>query len=635
VAAVNADASWLRIAGRSLPPDLNPWSPPGTYVASFDFIKRPEALRPIEALRWDLVVVDEAHAAGLATDRRAAIDAIARTARQVLLLTATPPADALQFAALCRIGAAADEEGPVFFQRGPGSEREPGRRSILLATRLSVAERRLHRLLERYTTLVWREAVRSGNANARLATIVLRKRALSSAASLAQSLERRKELLAGVRRPEDVQLLLPLGDQDDEGLDEAVSDELLGAAGLLDAASEQRWLQIVLDAALSVAVEGKVRVLLRLLRRIREPALVFTEYRDTLERLRGALEQAGLPVSVLHGGLSAAERRDALTGAGRSGGALLATDAASEGLNLQHAFRIVIHFELPWNPMRLLQRAGRVDRIGQRHRVHEVAFVASDTAEALVLAPLARRALGRFAGGGRRMLQLLTESQVARAVFEGRPCDPPAQTATSRSCRQLDLAVESLQEVRRLTRHRAIARSTAARGRQISYVPVAVVRRSSLLPGVVLVFDLKGLSADGQVVQRSLTAIQMALTVAQWPRQPQQLRRELARYLPGLLEAAAPTLERVSRAALDNARAVFLQASDRARQRERAIAATTRSAAMQLVQAGLFDRPERLSRSTRHLTPGGDLLEPPETDRRPADLTSSADLRAVLLVSAR
>ena len=73
------------------------------------------------------------------------------------------------------------------------------------------------------------------------------------------------------------------------------------------------------------------------------------------------------------------------------GGLLLATDAASEGLNLQSRCRLVVHFELPWNPMRLEQRVGRVDRLGQAQRVHEVLLVARHTAERLVLAPLVRR----------------------------------------------------------------------------------------------------------------------------------------------------------------------------------------------------------------------------------------------------
>ena len=300
--AVNADASWLRTVGRSLPPELNPWSPPGTYIASFDFVKRPEALRPLEALRWDLVIVDEAHAATVATNRRAAIDAIAQTSQRVVLLTATPPGDAVQFAALCQIGTAADDGGPVVFQRG-STEKGPGRRSIVLATHVSEEERRLHRLLERYTTLVWREAVRSGNAHAL---------ARDDRAAKAGAVERRfpgavaaasdRSCWPAFGRPTSSSCRSRSPTQTTRREMKSASDDMLGALGLRDAASEQRWLNAVLDAALVVRHQSKARVLVRLLKRVREPALVFTEYRDTLEELRRGSSRSG------HPGLRAARR---------------------------------------------------------------------------------------------------------------------------------------------------------------------------------------------------------------------------------------------------------------------------------------------------------------------------------------
>src|SRR5262249_41272645 len=63
---------------------------------------------------------------------------------------------------------------------------------------------------------------------------------------------------------------------------------------------------------------------------------------------------------------------------------LLATDAAGEGLNLQATCRTVVNIELPWNPMRLEQRIGRVDRIGQRHTVHAFHFIAASGEERML-----------------------------------------------------------------------------------------------------------------------------------------------------------------------------------------------------------------------------------------------------------
>src|SRR2546430_6091553 len=70
---------------------------------------------------------------------------------------------------------------------------------------------------------------------------------------------------------------------------------------------------------------------------------------------------------------------------------LLATDAAGEGLNLHHACRVVINLELPWNPMRLEQRIGRVDRIGQPRVVHAWHLIAADTGETQILSRLEDR----------------------------------------------------------------------------------------------------------------------------------------------------------------------------------------------------------------------------------------------------
>ena len=70
---------------------------------------------------------------------------------------------------------------------------------------------------------------------------------------------------------------------------------------------------------------------------------------------------------------------------------LLATDAASEGLNLQQRCRLVVHLEVPWTPTRIEQRVGRVDRIGQSRTVHQVHLVASGTVEESRVASVVQR----------------------------------------------------------------------------------------------------------------------------------------------------------------------------------------------------------------------------------------------------
>jgi superfamily II DNA or RNA helicase len=640
VETILADAEWLRAIGACVPPGMNPWSPPGVYVASFDFVKRPEALRPLEDVRWDLLVVDEAHAAGIGTDRRAAIHGIALRSYRVVLLTATPPADDLQFRALCGIGATADDPDIVLLKRARVSEGRPARRSILLSVRMRDEDRRVHRMLERYTTLVWRNARRSGNHHSRLLTTTLRKRALSSIASLGASLRRRRDLLAAAGSPIEHQMMLPLDpldplDDDDRGPgDDSVADDVLLAAGLGDGAAEQRWLEALLSAvAAAAATDAKLRVLVRLLSRIRQPALVFTEYRDTLERLRQHLTASGVSVSVLHGGLSSEERRQALDEFGRGGATLLATDAAAEGLNLQRACRVVVHYELPWNPSRMLQRAGRVDRIGQRRRVHEIALVASDTAESLVLAPLARRAMGWSRGtGSGRMLELLTESRVAELVFDG-AVPHPAGASGDVAHFGLDLSEDALVEAARHERRSYVSATMRAQihGHREG-IPVSLLRRSSLPAGFVLIFDIKTCAFDRSVIERAAAAIHVAIALPASPRTRRRIKTTTNDLLSALRAATAPALEALECRQRDALRDRYRKAAERMEHRAGAVRKAHESVARQLVQAGLFDRRPRREARHRH-----DVLERDgpanETSIGVADLTSSADLRAVLIVT--
>ena len=310
-----ADADWLARASRDLPADVNPWTLPGLYLSSFDFIKRPEVLDPIEQVQWDIVIVDEAHGASVGTARRAAVQAVASRSRRVLLLTATPHAgDIQQFAALCQIGEVAGESPPLLvFQR---SRADAGaacrRRTVVLPVTPTDAERRMHRLLDQYSSRVLRAAEAREDIHARLTAIVLKKRALSGAGSLAASARRRLVLLADVSAPRlEYQPSLPLaadGMEPGEGDDE-LPDAVLAGPGLEDIGQERRWLSAIVSVAENAARdESKRRLLLRFLTRVREPVLVFTEFRDTLEQLYRAVLAAGHPVRRLHGGLSAGER---------------------------------------------------------------------------------------------------------------------------------------------------------------------------------------------------------------------------------------------------------------------------------------------------------------------------------------
>lgn len=383
-----ADADTLRLRGAALPPSVSPWRAGPIVISSIDFVKQPEIRRGVDRLLWDLLIVDEAHTLTRGTDRLAAADAIARRSDRVVLLTATPHDGRDEgFRALCELGRTSRADALAVFRRSrAAAETIPRRVTRRLAVHPSRAERRLHALLEAYAERVWRAG--QAAAGARLAMTVLFKRAASSAASLAQSLERRRALVveATAGATDGEQPALPL-----EGDADQPPDRVLGAPGL-GAARERTWLNLLIHAAHAAARDdAKLRVLRRLLRRVREPVIVFTEYRDTLTRLETALARE-VPLAIVHGACAAETRREALRVFERGDArVLLATDAASEGLNLQARCRFVVHVELPWSPTRLEQRVGRVDRLGQTRTVHSLHLVAGRVESAIEARLDARR----------------------------------------------------------------------------------------------------------------------------------------------------------------------------------------------------------------------------------------------------
>jgi superfamily II DNA or RNA helicase len=380
----------------------NPWAAHAVAITSIDYVKRAEVMRSLEPLLWDVVVFDEAHALAGASDRAAAATLLGARARRLIMLTATPHSgDDATFRRLCGIGALTSEPPLLVFRRSREDAGIAGkRRTIALAVRPTPAESAMHRLLVAYARRVWADSARDGGGG-RLAVTVLMRRACSSAASLARSVERRIALLESLPGAA-AQLALPFAGAptaDEE------PDAVLAAPGLHDGTEERLILTRLLAVARAAAkAESKIAALRRVLRRVREPVLVFTEYRDTLAQL--AAQLTADPV-LLHGGMPARQRRAAAFAFTHGSAALmLATDAASEGLNLHTRCRVVINLELPWMPLRLEQRIGRVDRIGQARTVHALNLVARGSGEEHVLRRLSQRlarAQGSLAGDGAEM----------------------------------------------------------------------------------------------------------------------------------------------------------------------------------------------------------------------------------------
>jgi superfamily II DNA or RNA helicase len=620
-----ADTRWLVSMNRELPADVNPWLLPGIYLVSYDFVKQPEIFTSLEEVRWDLLVADEAHAAGPGTARLTAVQGLGARARRIVLLTATPPdSEPSALRPLTNLGRFDGEGQMTVFRRSRADAGYPGtRRTVLLPVRLTTAERLMHARLDAYAVRVWREAGARQHAAARLAAMVLQKRALSTATSLQISVQRRIALLTGGSQPSGEQWRLPLYDEDP--LTDTIGDDVLGAPGLGDPNAERAVLISIADAAAeAAATESKVAALRRLLRRAAEPAIIFTEYRDTVAHLARAFRD--MQPLTLDGSMTPGERTAVQRTFAERGGLLISTDAASEGLNLHHRCRMVVHFELPWMPTRLEQRAGRVDRFGQSRTVHEIMLVARHTCERRVLAPLVRRIRTSASAGAARHLSSLPESAVAAAVLGRTPVDVP-ETHPAPDLSTLPLRSEAEEECQRIATLRRIW-TGVRNGSAWTGAGEIVVHASGIATGRVLIVARVSVEdSQGIVLHQGLVPLEMPLDPHRRPRRAVEVKALARALLEGFSTGAGSLVEELldMRAVMRRIRAVLTGLAAR-----EALLATGRGEAEQ-VQPGLFDRRAmqragHRARSRSILAEETSILVP---DGRPVDLRTRFEIVAV------
>ena len=379
---------------------------------------------PIARRAFDLLIVDEAHHVAPAAPQQAyAVDsqqtkAVRRLAGHFehrLFLTATPHNGYTEsFTALLEMidpqrfarGMTPDREArdEVVVRRlkdkvvnDDGTPKFPGRDPRPIPVDYPADEREVHRWLAQYARLR-RQRLGTSKAAARaadLVTLLLKKRLFSSPAAFAQTVDvhrRSMEAQAGTRRiPDEVppylETLFDDDTLDDEALAEAENDNLTRSGRLQPppAPEELDLLDRMERWALSheARPDAKAKALIGYLTAVCKPdgrnwanerVVVFTEYRDTQRWLADLLQQAGLGdghLTQLHGGMSVEEReqlREAFQASPDEHPVriLLATDAASEGIDLQRHCHRLVNYDIPFNPNKLEQRIGRIDRYGQR-----------------------------------------------------------------------------------------------------------------------------------------------------------------------------------------------------------------------------------------------------------------------------
>jgi SNF2 family DNA or RNA helicase len=263
---------------------------------------------------------------------------------------------------------------------------------------LTQQERTALNAVEAYVREGYARAERTNDAAVGFVMVIFQKLMASSIRALRTSLDRRRVRLeksagAPVLSKKTKAMIVDIEERlaDDEFIG-ALLDEV-AAADAQEAGDLKRLVEL-LDEVPTDSKADTLVVQLQELERL-DPAakvLLFTEFRETQEYLRGRLQAIGWDVQLFHGQLKP-EAKDAAVEVFKAStrpSILLSTEAGGEGRNFQFC-HLLVNYDLPWNPMRVEQRIGRVDRIGQVNTVQVFNFWVKGTVEERVLDVLERR----------------------------------------------------------------------------------------------------------------------------------------------------------------------------------------------------------------------------------------------------
>jgi superfamily II DNA or RNA helicase len=420
------DSASLRQQRHGMELGGNPFDATAMCLTSMDFAKSDRVLAELERVAWDLVIIDEAHhCVGDENQRRRLAEVLAVKSDGLLLLTATPhDGHDPHFAALMALldPSLVDGAGRLL---GTAYRRHIVRRlkshirsasgaplfceRIVVPVRVDVTDAAqvgaFHKALSALVApRLQRSRDRTGLTDA-LAFVSLLKRSMSTIAACLATLrvvaerygtkplkERQRALLAYRRR---MARFGVLGATEEEDIAELEAEEMAASLSGDATANDLRALIRLGEAA--AAHDPKLAALVLEIRliRLRHPGanvIVYTEYVDSQRAAVAALAEIGGTVLTISGADPEPERTHAAERFAEADGIILvSTDSLAEGLNLHQRCFHLIHLDLPYNPNRLEQRNGRIDRYGQRNDPEiRYLFLAGTFEERLLLRLIAK-----------------------------------------------------------------------------------------------------------------------------------------------------------------------------------------------------------------------------------------------------
>ena len=305
---------------------------------------------------------------------------------------------------------------------------------------MTLDERNLYIAVEDYISTTYNKASASQRRAVGFIMTIYRRRLASSCRALRNTLGRRLDAAEGLASAH------PLG-WDEDLSDDELSDSALAMDADGITAAERKALEVeesteirrLLDMAERLPPDSKLDELRSILRELRGPTgryvhmMIFSQYTDTIDFLREELgKERGLRLMCFTGrggevpggdGSWHSISRDEAKRRFRAGEAdiLLCSEAAAEGLNFQFCGALV-NYDMPWNPMRVEQRIGRIDRLGQEHATIQIFNLHyADTVEADIYQALSER-INLFQGVVGHLQPILARMSgtITKAVLEGR-----------------------------------------------------------------------------------------------------------------------------------------------------------------------------------------------------------------------
>ena len=418
----------------------NIWEHDDLVITSIDFAKQ-EAdaddeeymLEPLQQAEWDIAVFDEAHhltarrdtdGTKRRTQRYKVGEAVSQNADSLLFLTGTPhkgKSDQFYFMvdliepyrfenedninpeALDDLMIRRLKSNPNMVH-SDGSPMFPEKQIDTLSVEFTDEENALYQDITEYLSTYYRLGEEQESNAAGFSMVIYQKRLVSSIRAIQRSLERRASVLRQGGRDQLSQVARSLLDQYRERPEtlteeqrQHVEDELQELSTGQDPEQRRKELEVVeelIERANQIEVDSKAERLRAAITDLleREPdekVLVFTEYTDTLEYLRDEV-LSDFDIAQIHGGLGQSQRREEVEKFRSEANIMLATDAAREGINLQFA-HIMVNYDLPWNPIRIDQRMGRLHRYGQDEEVNIYNLFVEDTRESDILQRLVQK----------------------------------------------------------------------------------------------------------------------------------------------------------------------------------------------------------------------------------------------------